>query len=428
MIARVQKLLSDGRGQVEGFCRDDFAPVLDAFVANFEVHGEIGASVSVSFDGETVVDLWGGLADPNKQLAWQSDTVSLVYSATKSLVGLVAGILIDRGQLDPAAPMTDVWPAFGRNGKQDATVRMAFDHSLGLPALRTPVRPDGFYDWEYMCDLIAEEAPFWEPGSEVGYHAMTWGWIVGEMMRQVTGKTFGQLLQELLAEPLGLDVWCGLPEAIEPRIAPIIAEPIGAQFGKIFERSVADDASISALALQNDGGWLSGFVTDPMTGRVHSDTRDSHAAEIPAANAITNARALAGAFRPFATGGREGGQVYAGPETLADMESISVATNLDRTTLQPTAWTVGFNKMRDLNAGRPSAPPGLALGRRAFGHSGAGGSLAFADPEFALSFGYTMNRLSKSGRVDERAESLVAALYSVVGCTKIRAGYRRRPQ
>ena len=151
-----------------------------------------------------------------------TDSVSLVFSSTKGIMALVANMLIERGLLDPFQPVAEIWPEFACNGKENATVRMMLDHTVGVPVLRTPVKPDGFYDWDYMCDLVAAEPAFWVPGSMQGYHGVTIAWTAGELIRRVTGKSVGANIQELLSEPLGLDLWCGLPEEIEPRVAPMI--------------------------------------------------------------------------------------------------------------------------------------------------------------------------------------------------------------
>lgn len=424
MESRAYQELPDGRGKIEGWCRFDFQAVQELFAQNFSDRQEVGASVAVTLRGETVVDLWGGLSDLELAAPWAEDTISNVYSTSKSVLGLVANIMIDRGVLDLRQPVMSIWPEFGANGKENATCRMALDHTIGLPALRAKVRKDGFYDWEYVCDLLAREEPFWTPGTQVGYHGLTSGWIIGEMLRRVSGKSVGQLIQELLAEPLGIDVWCGLPEELETRVARMIPQPIGEHYGKVFETLNMDKASVQALSLYNDGGWINGFETTPETGRTNSDSLESHAAQIPAANVVTNARSLAQMFQPFANGGSQGGVKFVGADTLAGMQEVSAATNVDLMTLQPTAWSIGFHKMRDIRIDESAQARGVALGRSAFGHIGAGGSIAFADPEQGLSFAYTMNRMSQTGLIDERGRSLVDAVYKILGCSEIRAGYR----
>ena len=423
MSDSVSVALKNNTGSVEGRCSAQFQPVLDAFLTNFSEHDEVGASVCVTYQGETVVDLWGGTTSNGSNTRWTQDTVSLVFSATKGVVALVANVLIDRGLLDPCQPVAEIWPEFSANGKEAATVRMMLDHSVGVPALRTPVKPGGLYDWDYMCELIATHEPFWEPGTRVGYHALTFGWNVGELIRRVTGKSVGTNIQEILAEPLGLGVWVGLPESVEPNVAPMIPSPMNEAFGAIFEQSAIAEQSISALALHNDGGWLNGLNVDAKTGKLPADSREGHAAEIPAAGGITNAAGLAGAYRPFAIGGTFGGKHFVSPRTLIGMEEISSATNRDATNMRRVAWSLGLLKGRDNRVRSTDPPAGLMIGRRAFGHTGAGGSCGFADPEPGLSFGYTMNRMDETGDFNVRGQSLVNATYRVLGYADCASGH-----
>ncbi len=171
--------------------------------------------------GETVVDLWGGIADQKTGAAWTKDTVSIVFSCTKGATALCAHILASRGKLDLDAPVAELWPEFAKNGKERATTRMMLDHSVGVPALRAKVKDSGPYEWDYMTGLLAEEAPFWEPGTRNGYQGFAFGWTVGEMVRRAAGMSLGTFFQNEIAKPLGLDFWIGLPEEIEPRVAPI---------------------------------------------------------------------------------------------------------------------------------------------------------------------------------------------------------------
>jgi CubicO group peptidase (beta-lactamase class C family) len=172
-------------------------------------------------DGKTVVDLWGGAADAKSAAPWTKDTVSIVFSCTKGATALCAHMLASRGKLDLDAPVTGLWPEFGQNGKERVTTRMMLDHSAGVPALRDKVKGTGPYEWDYMTGRLAAEAPFWEPGTRNGYHGLTFGWTVGEMVRRASGKSLGTFFQDEVAKPLGLDFWIGLPEAIEPRVAPM---------------------------------------------------------------------------------------------------------------------------------------------------------------------------------------------------------------
>src|SRR6187401_1920951 len=209
--------------KIDGTATRGFERIAEAFERNFGERGEVGASVCVTVDGKTVVDLWGGLADPKAGAPWKKDTVSIVFSCTKGATALCAHMLASRGKLDLDAPVTELWPEFGQNGKERVTTRMMLDHSAGVPALRDKVKDSGPYEWDYMTGRLAAEAPFWEPGTRNGYHGLTFGWTVGEMVRRASGKSLGTFFQDEVAKPLGLDFWIGLPEAIEPRVAPMTA-------------------------------------------------------------------------------------------------------------------------------------------------------------------------------------------------------------
>ena len=168
-----------------------------------------------------MVDLWGGLARPAEGVPWQRDTVSIVFSCTKGATALCAHVLASRGKLDIDAPVASYWPEFARKGKEHATVRMMLDHSVGLPAFKTPLRPDGCTDWNYMVEMLADEEPFWNPGTRNGYHMINFGWTVGELVRRVSGKSLGAFFRDEIAGPLGVEFWIGAPEDVEARVAPV---------------------------------------------------------------------------------------------------------------------------------------------------------------------------------------------------------------
>ena len=392
----------------EGVCKPGFERVAEAFGKNFDQNGEIGGSVCLTVGGETVVDLWGGVADPKTQKPWTRDTVSVVYSCTKGATALCAHILASRGQLDLDAPVIALWPEFGQHGKDRVTTRMMLDHSAGVPALRAKVKPDGPYEWDYMTGRLAEEEPFWEPGTRNGYHGFTFGWTVGEMVRRVSGKSLGTFFQDEVAKPLGLDFWIGLPEEIEPLVAPMISHTYKAADATTpFLTDLRNRQSVASLFFFNVGAWLPGGA----------NTRAGHAAEIGAANGITNARGLAGMYAPLAQGGGK----LVDAKTLARMAEVSMATHDDATLRIPTRFALGFMKSMD-NRKRSIAATlwgedcdSVILGSAAFGHVGAGGSLGFADPAAGLSFGYTMNKMGPGLLMNERGQALVDAAYLSMG-------------
>ncbi|MFN0147533.1 MAG: serine hydrolase domain-containing protein [Dehalococcoidia bacterium] len=389
-------------GAVEGVCDPRFLPVAEAFAANFREREEVGASVSMTVGGETVVDLWGGKIDDDR--AWGRDTIALVYSCTKGATALCAHVLASRGQLDVEAPVRDYWPEFARNGKEEATVRMMLDHSAGVPTFHEVLKPKAAHDWEYMCERLEAEEPFWKPGTRNGYHMINFGWTVGELVRRVSGKSLGTFFREAIGEPLGLDFWIGLPEEHDGRVAPSIpyvrekGEPLSA-----FELAVVEDrSSIPALALKNGGGW-------------NPASREGRAAEIGGGGAFANARSLAGMYAPLACGGSLNGVKLVDETTLARMAQVSTATNEDATLMLPTRFALGFMKSMDNRRAPAGRTDSAILSGRAFGHVGAGGSIGFADPEVGMSFGYAMNRMGKGILMNSRGQSLVDAAYRCLG-------------
>jgi CubicO group peptidase (beta-lactamase class C family) len=393
----------------EGTVKPGFERVAEAFRKNFDKNGEIGASVCLTVGGETVVDLWDGVADPKTGAAWTRDTVSIVFSCTKGATALCAHVLASRGKLDLDAPVVELWPEFGRHGKEHVTTRMMMDHSSAVPALRAPVKESGPYEWDYMTARLADEVPFWPPGTRNGYHGFTFGWTVGEMVRRASGKSLGTFFREEVAGPLGLDFWIGLPEEIEPRVAPITPYLYKAADAVTpFMRDLATDKqSIASLFFFNVGAWRT----------KGANARESHAAEIGAANGITNARGLAGMYAPLANGGA----ALVDAKTLARMGEVSMGTHDDATLRIPTRFALGFMKSMD-NRRRSMAAKlwgedcdSVILGSAAFGHVGAGGSLGFADPAAGLSFGYTMNRMGPGLLMNERGQALVDAAYLSLG-------------
>jgi CubicO group peptidase (beta-lactamase class C family) len=390
---------------VQGTCDARFRAVREEFERNLAERGEVGASVCVTVDGRTAIDLWGGIADRRSGRPWDRDTIGVVWSCTKGAVSVCAHVLVSRGLLDLDAPVAHYWPEFAQAGKEPVTVRLLLSHQAGLPALRTPLRPGDLYDWNVMTQALAAEAPFWPPGTRQGYHAVTFGHLVGELVRRVSGRGVGAFFRDEVAGPLGLDFHLGLPEEDEPRVAPTLrADPVppGEAPWRFLTEANRDREGVQGLIVRNTGR---------PTG--DQDTREAHAAMLPSQGGITNARGLAGLYAPLARGG--GRLVDAG--TLSEMQAVSSASAVDAVLLVGLRFSLGFMKSSDNRRGPAGARDSLILSESAFGHAGMGGSLGFADPAARLSFGYTMNRQGRGVLLNERGQALVDAVYRALGCT-----------
>jgi CubicO group peptidase (beta-lactamase class C family) len=386
---------------VTGQCDPKFAELQSEFERNFSDRGESGASVCLSVNGETLVDLWGGVANPETGIPWERDTVSIVFSCTKAATALCAHILIDRGELDLNGLVTDYWPEFGKHGKENTTVAMMLNHESALPAFREPIKPGGFCDWDYMISRLENEQPFWEPGTRNGYHMVSFGWTVGELVRRVSGKSLGTFFADEVAGPTGADFWIGIPENFDRTIAPMIPYSPNPDdlFSDFSTKLFTDPASAQALSLLNSGDW-------------NQDDPEAYRAEIGGAGGVSNARGQVAMYTPLAT--NDGSLVS--PDRLRHMSMVTTATQRDFTLLVPTRFGPGFMKSMDNRhlasvANRQS----VILGERAFGHVGAGGSIGFADPECGLAFSYTMTQMGNGLFLNERGQSLIDATYRALG-------------
>jgi CubicO group peptidase (beta-lactamase class C family) len=328
----------------------------------------------------------------------------VVWSCTKGATALCAHILVSRGELVLDAPVARYWPEFAKNGKDAITVRMLLAHQAGLAAFREPIPDDGYCDWDLVVDRLGAQEPLWEPGARHGYHALTFGHLVGEVVRRVGGQSLGAFFRSEIAHPLGLDFWIGLPEEHEPRVAPTIAAMPGPgeALPSFYQAALADPTSVPGMVLMHSGALLvPGFI----------DERATHAAEIPSANGVTNARGLAAMYAAVANPGRG----LVDDEAIAAMGAVASATSLDATMLVPTRWALGFVKSMDNHHLDGADRDGVVLAESAFGHVGMGGSLGFADPAARMSFGYTMNRQGLAVGLDARGQSLVDAAYAALG-------------
>jgi CubicO group peptidase (beta-lactamase class C family) len=386
-------------GKVEGSYDAKFKPVVDAFIENCETRGEVGANVAITLEGRTVVDIWGGKKAPDGA-AWDKDTVSIVFSCTKGATALCAHMLADRDKLDLDAKVGQYWPGYAKNGKEETTVSMMLDHSAGQPHLRTKLKDGGYYDYDYMVKLLEDEEPFWKPGIRNGYHGVTFAWTVGELVHRTAGKRLGRFFADEVAKPLGLDFWIGLPEEIEPRVAPMIfAEPDPAAANSKFTQALLTDPSSPAHLFLLNGG------------NANFNSRECHASEIGSANGITNGRGLAGMYAPLANGGGK----LVGADTLARMGRVAMSTHEDATLLIPSRFAFGYMKSMDNRKLKDEPNSSCIMSDAAFGHVGMGGSLGFADPSCAMSFGYNMNRMGSGILLNSRGQALVDAAYGALG-------------
>jgi CubicO group peptidase (beta-lactamase class C family) len=391
---------------VRGTCDPRFARVADAFARNLATGGEVGAAVCVTLDGEPVVDLAGGVADLASGRPWMPDTLVVTWSCTKGVTAVLAHLLASRGELQLDAPVARYWPQFTQRGKGAISVAMLLNHQAGLPGLRECATAAEVLDFDAMVARLEREAPLWQPGTRHGYHSFTYGWLVGEVIRRVSGRMPGELLAEAVAGPLGLELWIGLPEEHEPRVATTILAPppLPGASAPYYEALLRGEP----LHVAVDNTW--GAFGEPGG----CDTRAAHAATLPAVNGIASARGLALLYMALATDGRIG-ETTLGRESRRRMTTVESASAVDAILLSPSRFASGFEK-------RPAVQPEwgpLRIPEEAFGHSGMGGSLGFADPARRLSFGYVMNRHGSGAPADDRCQSLVEAAYASIGCVEL---------
>ncbi|MFF8278360.1 serine hydrolase domain-containing protein [Streptomyces lateritius] len=379
---------------IEGDHDARFDAVREAFEANFRVRDELGAAVTVQVHGRTVVDLWGGWADAARTRRWERDTVVNVWSTTKGVTALCAHLLADRGLLDLDAPVASYWPEFAAAGKEGLPVRHLLSHRAGLAGLREPLTLAEFYDWEVTTARLAATEPWWEPGSRSGYHAMTYGFLVGEVIRRITGRRPGDFLREEITGPLAIDFTIGLPEKEADRAAELV-RPSPAAAGERIP-SFAQLAPVVQAALAN-----------PPVGAPQANSPEWRAAEIPAANGHGTARAVAALYGVFA------GRGLAGRRRVLSEQAVERARE-GQGACRDLVLGAGFAHETECALGLWLSGPNASYGPdpRAFGHDGFGGSCGLADPESGVSLGYVMNRMGGRIADDPRKMALIEAVYA----------------
>ena len=397
--------------KIDGICDPLFTEVREAFERNFKDCGEVGAAVCVTHRGRIVVDLWGGLSDPDTARPWTSDTVTVVWSSTKGATALCAHMLAARGELDFYTPVSHYWPEFAQNGKAHITVAMLLAHQAGLPVLTTAPSAEVYADWDEVTNALAAQAPLWEPGKAQGYHALTFGHLIGEVIRRITGMSLGTFFRREIAEPLGLDFWIGLPEAIEPRTASLIAatpSDNATEPNEFARLALTVPGSIPNLLLAHSGRLLE---PGAMNRRIY------RAAEIPAANGVTHARGLASLYRPLALGGSFGTTQLLPEDAIPRLAAVHTA-GFDLMLQVPARFSLGFAKAADQGGQPHPRRESFCTSEEAFGHPGSGGSVGFADPRPEISFGYVMNKQGSGVSLNRRGQSLIDATYRALGFRK----------
>ncbi|MET0272534.1 MAG: serine hydrolase domain-containing protein [Phenylobacterium sp.] len=375
-------------GAAQGIAQERYAPVREMFAANLASGADVGASFCATVEGETVVDLWGGFADAARTRPWARDTIVNVYSTTKTMTALAALILADRGELDFDAPVARYWPEFAANGKERVTVAHLMSHAAGLSGWKEPITTEDLYDWEKATALLAGQAPYWEPGTAPGYHALTQGYLVGEVVRRIAGRTLGTFFREEVAEPLGADFHIGLPASEDARVAELIPPPPGGAVGD------GEQTELQANMSNNPGIDVSATRTRAWRG-----------AEIPAAGGTGNARSIAEIHTILANGGVAKGRRFLSEAGCRKALELQIEGR-DLILGMPARFGLGFG----LSGGvfpMPS-PNTLYWG-------GYGGSLSIIDMDARTSFGYAMNRMESTTTGDMRALGLAMAMWEALG-------------
>lgn len=388
---------------IKGSFHPDFVKVRDAFAANFTERGDLGAAVCVYRHGERVVDLWAGEADHTTGRPWTEDTLQLLFSTTKAVTATCVHVLRDRGLIDYDAPVADYWPEFAAEGKGNIPVRWLLAHAAGLPVLDTSVTPEQALATRPVVEAIARQRPVWEPGSEHGLHILTYGWLVGELVRRVSGRSIGVFFAEEIAAPLGLDFWLGLPTEAWPRASRSVErdyDPTGVDIDALPEvlkpmlAALSDPDSLTQRAYR--------VVQPPLD---YGSPEVAHG-EVPSVNGMATARSLARFYAALI--GEVDGIRLLSPQTLA-LATAEQFGGIDRILQLPSRMAMGF----DL-PWKEEFTANVFGGPRSFGHAGYGGPGAFADPDTGIGFGYVTSLHSYSLRGNERAGALAEAVRASV--------------
>lgn len=380
------------RAVISGQVAPGFEGVREVFARQLEDGLERGAAVSVVLEGEPVVNLWAGTRDKAGAHPWQEDTLVNVFSTTKAVSALCVQRAVDQGLLDTQREVRYYWPDFNRTDKRDTLVAWLLNHRAGLPAISTPLPEQALFDWAWMTRALAEQTPWWTPGSRHGYHPVTWGWLVGEVFRRAVGITVGQYLQEEIVRPLGLDLHIGLPSALTARVADMFAARQPPVEGRVylFGHIMGDASGMTAKAMANPSSLMTS-TNKPAWREMELPSANGHTTSISLATLLYHAAATEKVISAAAR------------QRCLQVES----DGLDPVLHTETRFGPGFmlQKVGHIESG-------FGPSEQAFGHAGSGGSLAFADPQNAMGFAYVMNQMGAYVFVDPRARALVDAVYA----------------
>jgi CubicO group peptidase (beta-lactamase class C family) len=383
-----------GTVDIEGDCDTRFAPVRRAFADNFSERDELGAALFISLGGEPVVDVWAGWTDVARTRRWQRETLVDVFSVGKAAVTVCALALVDRGLLDLDQPVATWWPEFAASRKEGVTVRALLAHRAGLPAIREPLPADALYDWAAMTKALAREAPWWEPGTTHGYHVNTFGFLVGELVRRVSGVRIGTFLQSEICGPIGADFRIGIGRADQARTAQYL-------FGTSTDQAAFASEEEAACMPSGERRLLlerAYFNPPGVSGLGTVNSRAWREAEIPSANGHATARGVARLCEALLEGELLSTRIL-------DEATREASSGADFVLARPSRFGLGFQLTQPERTLGPNP--------RAFGHFGAGGSLGFADPDAGIAFGYVMNRSGPRWQ-NPRNRALIDAAYEVV--------------
>jgi CubicO group peptidase (beta-lactamase class C family) len=379
--------------EIKGSVESGYESVQEEFARLWD-EIEVGASFCVYHQGKKIIDLWGGATNHDEAEEWQADTLVNVYSATKGPASLAIAILHDEGLIDYEERVSTYWPEFGAEGKQKITVAQLLSHQAGLSGIDTRLTVEDLYDWDKMVNLLAAQKPLWEPGSAAGYHAVTWGYFPGELVRRITGKTLGKYFHEKVAIPLNADFYIGLPESEFHRCATLNGP----------NRARKQPAPTSPVEMPEH--YAGSLLNPSISPFKHACSAPWRNAEIAASNGHASARALATIYGALAMGGEVGGTRIISPESLEEATRVEVEGTKDLVLGTNLRRARGFM----LNSDAAYGP-----NDESFGHAGAGGSMGFADPITGIGFGYAMNQMQSDATATPRSKLLLNALYKCLG-------------